>query len=396
MSELTPNANGGAAASAHIVGTKTPGVFRFVSLGDVHLGHHQTPTRLILKNLRRFCTNDEMLRDLDMLIITGDLFDRQLVNGDEQVHEINRWITELLYRCARHDVAIRVVEGTPSHDRKQSSFFVEQARNINIDVDLHYATTLSVEYIERFGIHVLYVPDKWRPDTQETLDEVRLLLHQKGLEKVDYAIMHGAFEYQLPSIVKEPTHDSEAYLGLVRHLIMIGHVHIPTLHDRILAAGSFDRQVHGDEGAKGFYRVAVHADDDYRITFVENKGAKRYETVDCRRLTTKQVNVALQKTIDALPKGSSIRIRCEPQDPVLGDLEGYKKRYPHLEWATPVVEREVKQEKTDLDSLLDMDPEVLAPIDPTTISDLVAAELTRHAESEDVRRRCQHRLSEFV
>ena len=89
-------------------------------VGDVHLGHHQTSTESIVANLNKYCTTDDALRMADFLIIEGDLFDRLLNNADENLYIINQWITRILYKCRDHKVKLRVLEGTPSHDRKQS------------------------------------------------------------------------------------------------------------------------------------------------------------------------------------------------------------------------------------------------------------------------------------
>lgn len=375
--------------------TKSPGSFRFVSLGDVHLGHHQTPTAKIIENLDRYCTNDQVLKDVDMLIITGDLFDRLLHNADENLDLIHRWITRVLYRCAYLDVVIRIVEGTPSHDRGQSRFFVEQAANAKIEVDLHYATQLEIEHNERFGIDILYIPDKWRPDTAETLEEVRVLMHKKGLEQVDFAIMHGAFEYQLPSIVKEPTHDSSAYLKLVRYFILIGHVHLVTQLERILAAGSYDRICHGEEGPKGYYDVRLRSETDYDIVFVQNKGAKRYDTLDCTGLDTKALNVKIRQSVDTLPKGSAIRLRCSAHDAAAGDIDGLKKQYPQFEWSL-VIDRDKVKKESVLDTFMSMDMTEFIPIDESTIESLAQQELERQGLESDLISNCTNRLKELL
>lgn len=377
--------------------TKTPGVFRFIQIGDLHLAHRQVPVTLMIKNLETYAVSENRLRDVDMLKITGDIFDHLLHNADNDVHVINRWITKLLFRCARLKVAVRIVEGTPSHDRLQSRFFAEQADNANIPVDLHYATTLSIEHNDTFGISILYVPDKWRPDTNETLQEVRLLMKKQGLEKVDFAIMHGAFEYQLPDVVKEPTHDSETYLDLVRYTIAIGHVHHPTQKERILAAGSFDRICHNEEYPKGGYDVTVRSPDDYRITFLENKGAKRFDTIDCRGMDIKQANVAIRKAIAPLPEGSAVRIHCERHSPVVGDIDAIKQQYPQVEWTPPKIEKEDRQKaQATMASILSTDMEAFVPIEATTILGLVEAELEKHAPDEATQQRCREHLTEMV
>lgn len=377
--------------------TKTPGVFRFIQIGDLHLAHRQVSVSLMIKNLETYAVSENRLRDVDMLKITGDVFDHLLQNADDDVHRINRWITKLLFRCARLNVAVRIVEGTPSHDRLQPRFFAEQAQNANIPVDLHYATTLSIEHNERFGITILYVPDKWRPDTNETLQEVRLLMRKQGLDKIDFAIMHGAFEYQLPDIVKEPTHDSDTYLELIRYTIAIGHVHHPTQKERILAAGSFDRICHNEEYPKGGYDVTVRSPDDFRITFLENKGAKRFVTIDCRDMDIKQANVAIRKAIADLPEGSAVRLHCERHSPVVGDLDAIKQHYPQVEWTPPKIEKDdSKANRTTMASILSADMEDFIPIEPATLPGLIEAELDKHAPDEATRQRCRDHLRDLV
>jgi len=375
--------------------TKHPGRFRFISLGDVHLGHHQTPTTKIIQNLDKYCTNDRVLKDVDLLIITGDLYDRLLHNADENVHHINAWITRLLYRCAYLDVVLRIVEGTPSHDRGQPRFFLEQAVNAKVKLDLHYASKLEIEYIERFGIHVLYIPDKWRSDSNETYNEARLEMKKQGIDKVDFVIMHGAFEYQLPSIVKEPTHDSPSYLAMVRYFILIGHVHLRTRLDRILAAGSYDRICHNEENPKGYYDVTVRAEDDHDVVFVPNSGAKRYITVECAGLDTKELNVTVRNAVDGLPKGSAVRLRSAPTDAAAGDLSEWATTYPHYDWTFAAVKSEA-QRTSVLDSFLKTDMAQFANITPESIESLAVEELKRQGVSEAHLLNCTRRLKEIV
>lgn len=375
--------------------TKTPGKFRFVSLGDVHLGHHQTSTTKIIENLDRYCTNDTVLKDVDMLIITGDLYDRLLHNADDNVHHINAWITRLLYRCAYLDVVLRIVEGTPSHDREQPRFFLEQAANAKIELDLHYASRLEIEYIARFGIHVLYIPDKWRADTTETYNEAQLEMKKLGLDKVDFVIMHGAFEYQLPSIVKEPTHDSTDFLAMVRYFILIGHVHLRTRLDRILAAGSYDRICHGEELPKGYYDVTVIDEDTSTVTFVPNLGAKRYDTIECVGLETKEVNVKIRKAIAGLPKGSAVRIKAAPTDPAAGDMSEWMLEFPHYEWSFTAVKDDTRKPSV-LDTFLKTDMSDFTEITPETIETLAVRELETLGVVGPQLEQCRERLKEIL
>lgn len=370
--------------------TKKPGVFSYLSLGDVHLGHRATPAAFIIRNLELTIT-DAMLQEADMLIITGDLFDRQLQNGDDVVHQINRWITLLMLRCAAFDVMIRIVEGTPSHDREQSKFFVEQRINANIDVDLHYTKNLSIEYIEKLDSYFLYVPDKHNPSTDVTLSEVKKLMAELGIEKVDFAIMHGAFSYQLPAIVPEPTHKENEYLDLVKHQILIGHVHLMTIHERILAAGSFDRICHNDEGAKGLFKVTVKENGKWESIFIENKFAKKYLTLDCHKLDTKQLNFKIREFVRDLERGSAIRLRCNPYDVANGDIEAYRKEYAQYDWSVTIDKIETKK-NTVAETFKAFDMAQFKAITKNSIRELLTPELAKYAPDEAAIVRCLQRL----
>lgn len=373
---------------------KVKGTFKYVSLGDVHLGHRSTPTEEIILNLDR-CITDEILKDIDMLIITGDLYDRQLNNGDDCVNAINRWITQLMYRCSAYNVMIRVVEGTPSHDRGQPIFFLEQKVNAGIDVDLEYFDELHIEFNSKLNATFLYVPDKWRPSTEVTLMEVKQLLKERNLEQVDFAIMHGAFSYQLPAIVKEPTHDEQAYLELVKYHILIGHVHIMTVNDRIFAAGSFDRICHNDEIPKGMFFNTVKACGAHTSKFIENRKAKQYVTWDVHGMGTKELMHFVSERIKTLPKHSYIRFRCNPNDVANGDIGTFVTNYPNYNW--DITFEKTKTKKTSVvDIVEDFNLDSLVSIDSNSILGLVEETMKDQVADFDSINKCIQRLAKII
>lgn len=374
--------------------TKKRGTFRYISLGDIHLGHRNTPTSLIIRNLDRTIT-DEVLKAIDMVIITGDVFDRQLNNGDDDVHQINRWMTVFMMRCAKFNTMMEIVEGTPSHDRRQSRFFVEQMQNADIPVELHYADRLQIRYIEKLDAHFLYVPDKHHPDPNVTLAEIRALMSQLNLEQVDFAVMHGAFSYQLPSIVPEPTHDEASYLALVKYHILIGHVHLQTINERIYAAGSFDRICHGDESPKGMFDITVKEDGTTTPIFVVNRGARRYDTYDCHGMDTKELNVLVRKKVAELPKGSAIRLRCEAHDVANGDIATFSQEFPQFTW-TVSPEKTTAKKKTISEVVAEFDMSKYLSITPETIQGLVKIEMKKLTQDENTIERCLTRLTAYT
>lgn len=282
-------------------------------LSDIHLGHRNTSTEHITIALTSLIQDDTMFSDLDMVVIAGDLFDRLLQLSSPDVTIIYGWLHYLLRLCKKHDVLLRVLEGTPSHDNKQPKLVIDINREADIGCDVKYMDTLSIEYIDRFGINVLYIPDEWLPDCSATLAEVHKLLAKHDLDKVDFAIMHGQFDYQLPShlLSRVPHHDSKAYLDIVKYLIFIGHVHQMSSYDRIFAAGSFDRLRHGEEEDKGMMYFTVYDNGMFDAKFIVNKQAQKYITLDITELDTDQALNHIREVINTLPIDSHIRLRVD-------------------------------------------------------------------------------------
>lgn len=322
-------------------------------ISDVHLGHEKTTSEFIVENLYKAFPDNESTWELDIIWIAGDLFDRLLNLPNRSVHAINGWVFDFLRMCAKRDIVVRVLEGTPSHDWKQPELMVQINKNSMIGADLEYVTELSIHRIEKFGIDVLYVPDEWRPKNIDTWVEVQALLAAKGLEKVDYSIMHGCFTYQIPPNLVDmfETHDAESYLGITRNLVFIGHIHTHSQYKNIMAAGSFDRLRHGEEEKKGHIRVTVEPDGNYKASFIVNKGAKRYDTLDYTKRPLDDIYYVLDKLVAEMPEDSHIRLQADTDDAVFRAGTEIKARYPHInisfksnqrkEKIQPIVTREV-------------------------------------------------------
>lgn len=306
-----------------------------VEFSDSHLGHRTTETEHIINNLHRLIPDAPSSGDIDLLFIAGDLFDRLLNLSSPDVYSIHKWVYHLLNVCKKYDIVLRVLEGTPSHDNKQNRLIPEINISGNFGCDVSYFDTLSIEYIERFDIHVLYINDEYHPEPSQTLAEVRLLLARHNLTQVDFAVMHGQFDYQLPNhlLNRIPHHDAQAYLGLVKYLIFIGHIHQHSQYERIIAAGSTDRLQHGEEEDKGIVKATVYQNGDFTAEFIINKNAKIYRTVD---VSSQELNTALAhiKTIvDNVPDGSYLRIRANQEDSVVNSLREFRTLYPQINWS---------------------------------------------------------------
>lgn len=267
-------------------------------ISDVHVGHNKVPACDIVDGLYAAFPDNEETAALDAIFIAGDFFDRQLHLSADHMDDIQAFIVYLLRICEANNIILRVLEGTPSHDRKQCVLFTQLQKILDCKVDLRWVTELSIEHIDSLDIDVLYVPDEWGDGPDSTWKEVKELLYANGLSQVDFCIMHGMFEFQLPPAAQHSSHNSDRYLGITRHYISIGHHHVQRQHKRILIQGSFDRTKHGEEGDKGHYRVTVRLEGSDTIRFVPNKYATVFKGIN---LLGKDI-IEARDVVDAVAK----------------------------------------------------------------------------------------------
>ncbi|WP_257291131.1 hypothetical protein [Endozoicomonas sp. ONNA1] len=317
------------------MGTKNSKNLTILELSDVHLGHSRTPTFAIIENLRAVL-NEDRLATVDMVVIAGDFYDKLLYYPAPDVALIERWIIDFLRICARLSVKVRVLEGTPKHDRKQNLSFVTLNEAYGFGVDLKYHDVLTIEYMETYDQHWLYIPDEWRSNCDDTWVEVKRLLSEHGLVKVDFAVMHGMFEYQLPAHLNLDTHKSDRYLDIVKFFVFIGHVHQASHYKRILAAGSFDRICQGDEIEKGCWQISVDLRGvNHGISWVKNPNPWTYITFDFSGVEIEDAFKQL-KTMQNQRTGSYIRIVAELGHPIFDNIKLLQEQYTGLIFHTDI------------------------------------------------------------
>ena len=376
-----------------ISGTKTPGVMEILELSDVHVGHPKTTTAEVIATLYRVFPDNADFSKVDVVFIAGDFFDRQLYLSSDPVRFVEEWILYFLTLCKKHDVMVRVLEGTPSHDWKQSERFIKLNEHANIGCDVRYFNTLEIEHIDRFNIDVLYIPDEYRSTTAAIWDEVVDTLAAKGLDQVDYVVMHGAFEHQMPKHThgKLELHRADDYLRICRRYIMVGHVHLYSQYVRILSSGSTDRLAHGEEGPKGHLRIQVRDDGNDSITFVENRLAKRYVTISCEKLTHEEALDKIERGIRKLPRDSHVRVSCRKHDPAITLTGRLELEHPEYNWSI----RETGKNNVDTIILVDNRHEIQRlTIKADNISDLLLNRI-RHKAPHLVER-CGELLTEIL
>lgn len=309
--------------------------------GDIHIGHAITPTTKILNALLNIVPDTEESRKIDLLVFNGDVFDNPLMMSSELRSEIIITFIQILNRCKKYDICFRVLEGTPSHDYRQSKIFEDL--NSEIQADCKYISTLSIEYNEKFNSYWLFVPDEWRSTAEQTYKEVQELLCAHQIKEVDYAFMHGYFNYQLPDIAIEDAHDIDLYSEIVKYDIFINHIHLFSQKGKVTAPGSIERLAHNEEGDKGWVLRTGQG-----IKFIINKNATKFITVNCAGYELEKAHALVNKVAKSLPDGSSIRIKANKSDNIMLSLGHFKTEYPKLNWTSAKADK--KDSKTVLDT----------------------------------------------
>lgn len=320
---------------------------KIMVLSDIHLFHDKTPTEHIVNNLIQTIPNNDSMNEIDLIIISGDLFDRAvfLPNGD--VWHAHRFIHHLVNVCERYDIVLRVLEGTPSHDWKQSAMVTEIVKERGEKCDAKHISILSIEHIQRFGLDMLYVPDEWGSGCASTFNEVKELLIQHNLEKVDIAVMHGCFNYQFPvNLVGKPdVHDENSYLSITRYLTVIGHYHTSSQFERIYVPGSFDRLKHNEEEPKGHLLITLKPDESFKVEFIENKNAMIYKTFDCTGIAITDIIDNIADFVKDNERQQYIRIRCNKEDPIYHGIRELSNLFPFVKFSISLNKTKLKEKQ---------------------------------------------------
>lgn len=302
------------------------------SFHDVHLGHHRTTAREIISGLMKALPDNEETAKLDLILFAGDLFDRLLHLPDDSVGEIHVYFIWLLGLCKKHNIVLRALEGTPSHDWKQSKLLVDINAAYNIGADVRHVTDMEVEIIDSLGLSVLYVPDEWDPNPSRTLKEAKNCINKAtGDIRCDLIVMHGGFEFQLPGHMHP--HNSEDWSALARTAVFCGHIHQAAIKDNIIVSGSFDRICHGDEMPKGHYRLRIKPHGIHDVFFVENKAAKTFLDLDVSGLPPENAIKYLSKKVENYRKGSYLRIVGNMGDDLPLTKSKMVELFPSMVWS---------------------------------------------------------------
>ena len=303
---------------------------KYLVLSDIHLGHNLNKTENIIDNLRRyFRTYHKEFKTLNLICIAGDIFDKLLVTSSKDFILSTEWLTELIIFCKKNNIKLRILEGTPSHDWKQAKVISSIIEKLQIEIDYKYIDTLYIEKMIDWDISILYIPDEYKHKAYDTYKDVKKLLKENKLTKVDIAFIHGQFHYQLPMVQLESSHTEKEYLDIVKYYISVGHIHTHSIYERILAQGSFDRLAHNEEENKGGMLINIFKNGDMNFQFLPNNRSLIFKTIRFDKEDLEEIKNRLNNILKDIPEGSHIRLVSEHEEFFNKNLVTLKNLYPN-------------------------------------------------------------------
>ena len=346
-----------------------------LNISDIHLGCRRLFADWMVANLLELIL--PYIPKINLFVIQGDLFDTAVGFSDGAAPHIIRFITRLISECDRHNVTMRILRGTFSHDRTQCAVLPEIHFAMRASNDLRYVDKISVEYIEDLDLRVAYVPDNVPyHSSEEAVNALKDVMSSYGWDSVDYVYLHGSFAHTLPPVAAKSVKVlyREDQFDFVKRFVVVGHIHQHSVKGKIINNGSVDRLAHNEEEPKGFVLI----DDDGSeadITFVENTKATQFLTYDMSDIPDEQsVLKTVEERIADLRRDVQTQIKIKHPRPDLGAavVQHLRIAYPAIKFTHERIATEMRNEE-GVDDALAEDVVSATHITVDTLPDLLQA-----------------------
>jgi len=343
-----------------------------LNISDIHLGHPNNKTSWIINHLDLyFIEHKDIIKNVDIIIISGDTFDRLLPNNSRELVAINSWLARLAKFCISYNIYLMFLEGTPSHDYKQLRNFDSVINTLDLkDLKYKYAEDLEIVYFKEFDRTIMFLPDEYRDNAVDTFIEVKNKLKEHNLDKVDIIVMHGAFKYQIPQYDSDHFHIESDYLSIVNEVIIVGHVHFFSQFEKILVPGSFDALTHSDDDlTKGGLYISLRG-GKFTYKFLINSKVTKFTTIDISDISLDIVDNKLRRY--AVSK-NPIFVRLltkEEDDKIIFTFNSFREKYPNL-----ILTQLAKKKKKEEVAKREVVKREFKSIDQTAIEKYIVEEL---------------------
>ncbi len=263
-----------------------------ICLQDLHFGHKET-ARMYgeLEIVKNYIVDN----DLQFIHINGDYFHKKLSLNDQMSVMAIRFFADLVSLAEEKSIAIRVVQGTLSHDLNQMSVFDSYLNNPKLDMKI--IRNVTKEYIERYNLNVLYIPEEYVEDNDSLYEEYRN-------DKYDMIHGHGTWDFvAFKNQIEESNNRTKLTAPIFMYdewkdaigdgFVIFGHIHgRNTYKKKIFYSGSFTRWGFGESSDRGFSVYEIDTETkEYVVSYINNDVAPKYNTYNISEMFSEDTAV---------------------------------------------------------------------------------------------------------
>lgn len=265
---------------------------RLVNISDIHIG--KKDDMRLKEELEIFFDYLKDTENIDMITISGDLFDRVLTANEYGTTLALEFIQRLIDLYVP-EIDIRIIKGTRSHDFNQLDIlkvFKEKAGS-------HFKIIEKNEVEVFNGYKILYLPEEYPTDYDDFYKENLLGVEDKvydfiiGHGMIDFIAFTGYEDDSENRVHGTPTHKADDLIRVTKGPIIFGHIHEKQEYkDKIYYTGSYSRYSFDTPSEKGFMVFDIDDDDPskFKMTFIENTKAPTYAVLDIDKLNLEGVD----------------------------------------------------------------------------------------------------------
>lgn len=265
---------------------------RLVNISDIHIG--KKDDMRLKEELEIFFDYLKDTENIDMITISGDLFDRVLTANEYGTTLALEFIQRLIDLYIP-EIDIRIIKGTRSHDFNQLDIlkvFKEKAGS-------HFKIIEKNEVEVFNGYKILYLPEEYPTDYDDFYKENLLGVEDKvydfiiGHGMIDFIAFTGYEDDSENRVHGTPTHKADDLIRVTKGPIIFGHIHEKQEYkNKIYYTGSYSRYSFDTPSEKGFMVFDMDDDDPskFKMTFIENTKAPTYAVLDIDKLNLEGVD----------------------------------------------------------------------------------------------------------
>lgn len=284
---------------------------RLVNISDIHIG--KKDDMRLKEELEIFFDYLKDTENIDMITISGDLFDRVLTANEYGTTLALEFIQRLIDIYVP-EIDIRIIKGTRSHDFNQLDIlkvFKEKAGS-------HFKIIEKNEVEVFNGYKILYLPEEYPTDYDDFYKENLLGVEDKvydfiiGHGMIDFIAFTGYEDDSENRVHGTPTHKADDLIRVTKGPIIFGHIHEKQEYkDKIYYTGSYSRYSFDTPSEKGFMVFDIDDDDPskFKMTFIENTKAPTYAVLDIDKLNLEGVDDHIKYIKELSDKYDFVKIK---------------------------------------------------------------------------------------